>query len=115
MNRAEYTDFENRFADFMEREGLSNLSTVSEEDGCTEPSFSWHPCDCCGRSQGGDRYDCNGYNSNTREVQDGYSVCVDCVYYAEYGVLDDQTMMDVEASDKSEAERYADEQLDQLD
>jgi hypothetical protein len=119
MNHVEYADYEARFAAFMEREGLSNLSTVSDDDGNTEPSFSWNPCHCCQRRFGGDRYDCNGYNPTTEEVQDGYRVCTDCVYYAEYGQLDDMTMLDVEKSReeaaKSEAERYADEVLDQLD
>jgi hypothetical protein len=100
MTKREYAEFEANFAAFMEREGLANLSTVSEEEGCTEPYFSWRPCHCCGSHLGGDRYDCNGYNPTTKEVQDGYSVCQDCVYYAEYGVLDDMTMLEIERSEE---------------
>ena len=92
MNKQQYADYQAAVAEFMESEGLQNLSIV---EGFEEPYFSWSPCDCCGSPLGGDRYDCNGYNSDTKEVQEGYSVCVDCVYYAEYGQLDDMTMLEI--------------------
>lgn len=103
MNRQEYEAYESAVADFFESEGLQNLSIIttdSDEDCETSESyFSWQPCECCCRSLAGDRYDCNGYNPDTEEVQGPYSVCVDCVYYAEYGQLDDMTMLDIEDSD----------------
>ncbi len=98
MNAKQYQRYEAAVAEFFDREGLANLSTVEDADGFDEPSFSWHPCDCCRRSQGGDRYKCNGFNPTTAEVQDGYDVCPDCLYYATYGRLDDETMWDVEHS-----------------
>jgi hypothetical protein len=96
MNKQEYAEYEASVAEFFESEGLANLSIISEEN--SEPYFSWIPCDCCGRPEGGDRYDANGYNPTTKEVQDGYAICTDCMYYAEYGRLDDMTMYGIEDS-----------------
>lgn len=93
MNKQEYRAYELAVARFFDREGIANLSTV---DGNTEPDFSWGHCECCGSHLGGDRYDCSGFNPTTKEVQGTYSVCPDCVYYAEYGQLDDTTMMEIE-------------------
>lgn len=87
MTKAEYAQFESTFTAFMEAEGRDNLSSANDE----EPYFSWHPCDCCRRPLGGMRYEANGYNPTTKEVQE-YKVCEDCLYYSEYGQLDDQTM-----------------------
>lgn len=105
MNNQEYKEYEANVADFFKREGITNLSTVYDEETGEndEPSFSWGPCQCCGSTLGGDRYKCNGYNPTTKEVQN-YTVCTDCVYYAEYGQLDDMTMMDME-EDQNEIER----------
>jgi len=99
MNKRDYAEFERRFAAFMAHEGLANLSTIADASGKTEPYFSWRACDCCGRRFGGDRYDCNGYIPRGNRVSDVYAVCTDCMYYAEYGRLDDATMMEVEASE----------------
>ncbi len=96
MTKSEYAAYEQAVANFMEREGLKSLSTVTDEDGESESHFSWSPCVCCGRNEGGEREDCNGYNPTTKMVQDGYAVCMDCVYYAEYGRLDDTTMAEIE-------------------
>lgn len=99
MNKREYTAYVDEFWDFMGREGLANLSTLPTADGdSSEPYFSWRPCECCGRPEGGDRYDCNGYIPVMGEIGGPYSVCTDCVYFAEYGQLDDMTMLEVEKS-----------------
>jgi len=95
---AHYAEYERRFAAFMQSEGINNLSTQEDQP---EPFFSWSPCDCCHRPLGGDRYTCSGYNPTTKEVQSDYAICVDCYYYAEYGQLDDQTMLDLK--DENEA------------
>lgn len=97
MNKKEYAEYEAAVADFFEREGINCLSADMDkyEEGCVEPHFSNSPCDCCGGLPGM-RTDCSGYNPETEEVQDGYSICADCDYYAEYGQLDDTTMLDVE-------------------
>lgn len=90
MTKQEYVQYEKRVAKFFADEGIDCLG------GDGEPYFSWRRCDCCGSHLGGDRYDCSGYNPTTEEVQDGYSVCSDCVYYAAYGRLDDETMSSIE-------------------
>jgi hypothetical protein len=90
MNREEYKEFQDNFSDFFKSEGITNLTDDSEE-----PYFSWRSCECCGTPLGGDRYHATGYNPTTNGIQE-YEVCQDCVYYAEYGQLDDMTMMDME-------------------
>ena len=94
-NQTNYLEYKQRVEDFFKREGLNNLS-IQEANGSidVEAYFSHSPCDCCSRPLGGDRYTCNGYNPTTKEVQSDYSICIDCVYYNEYGQLDDITMMD---------------------
>lgn len=94
MNKSEYAEYEKAVADFFDRECINCLSydTSVYNEGCIEPHFSWQPCDCCNRPLGGNRTDCNAYNPITEEIQDGYSICDDCMHYAEYGQLDDTTM-----------------------
>jgi len=93
MTKKEYEIYEQRFQDFMERMDLNNLSTKSDENGNCEPYFTWRRCDVCG-GLAGDRYDCNGYSPTNGIIED-IQACPDCVYYAEYGQLDDMTMMDM--------------------
>jgi len=52
----------------------------------------------------GDRYHCSGYCPESKEVY-FYDVCCDCLYYAEYGQLDDVTMMDMEEEEEGERPR----------
>ena len=59
-----------------------------------EPYFSWDSCDCCGSTLGGDRYDVDTYSKRDNEVLE-FSICSDCLFFAEYGQLDDMTMMDL--------------------
>lgn len=69
----------------------------ADECNCEpEAFFSWRPCDCCGAHLGGDRYRASGYNRKENRVQVYEEVCTDCIYYAEYGQLDDITMMELE-------------------
>ena len=91
MTKAEYAEYQQYVADFFEREGLVNLSSTSNE-----PLFSWRPCECCGRPEGGDREEANGFNPTTEEVQGYDCICFDCLYYAEYGQLDDTTLREIE-------------------
>ncbi len=93
MTKSEYVDYEQAVDDFFEREGIANLSSTSGES-----FFSWQPCQCCGRPEGGDREEASGYNPTTKEVQTYDCVCIDCIYYAEYGQLDDETMLEIEKS-----------------
>ncbi len=104
---ADYKEYEQRVAEFFQREGINNLSAMSDAEGNTiQDEFSWRPCDCCRRQLGGTRIQASGYNPTTGEIQE-YKICTDCEYYAAYGQLDDMTMMDMK--DEPEApiqERY---------
>lgn len=111
MNKQEYAAYQAAVADFMQREGIRNLTSGHlrcpecgaevQEGKCSkhglvdEPFFSWSACECCGTTLGGNREHATGYNPTTEEIQE-YTVCEDCVYYAEYGRLDDQTMDEIE-------------------
>jgi hypothetical protein len=123
MTEVEYAEYQRSVAAFFEGEGITNLSSgcyrcpecsehpVMDFDAnypkCPncgfgaypESFFSWNPCHCCGSSLGGNREHATGYNPTTEEVQE-YVVCEDCIYYAEYSRLDDQTMLDIEESTK---------------
>ena len=90
MNREKYKEYKANVAHFFEKEGLTNLSSTGDET-----TFSWGSCECCGSNLGGRRHTAAGYAPETREVFE-YEVCDDCLYYLEYGRLDDQTMMDME-------------------
>ena len=69
---------------FFEEEGVANLSP--EDD---ETFFSHDKCDCCLTSKYGDRRKATGFNPRTREIKH-YTVCLACLYYAEYGeILED--------------------------
>ena len=105
MNCKQYNEFCSAVQEFFELEGINNLSlAVSEEDShcpsCEQEQpfeawFSWSPCECCSRPLGGDRVHATGFNPVTREIQ-CYDICPDCLYFATYGQLDDQTMLDIE-------------------
>lgn len=104
----DYALYEEAVARFFASEGINNLSLESAEypdrearcQVCNEvvdcfPFFSWRACDCCGRNLGGDRYHATGWNDKLGEAF-CYEVCQDCIYYAEYGRLDDMTMRNLE-------------------
>jgi hypothetical protein len=118
MTKAEYKRFEAAFRTFFKREGVVNLTTGylrcpqcggewddsgkcekcgADQQCWDEPMFSKSPCDCCGTRLHGDREHATGFTPTTREVQE-YEICSDCAYYAEYGRLDDTTMLEVERS-----------------
>jgi ribosome-binding protein aMBF1 (putative translation factor) len=63
-----------------------------------EPYFSWSRCELCGSTVGGTREDAHAYYEGQLVH---LRICSDCVYYAEYGHLDDQTMSDIEAETES--------------
>ena len=112
MNSQEYKEYEADVAEFFERECITNMSSTYDEDtgeGSMEPFFSWSPCQCCGSTLGGDRQECSGYNPTTKEVHGPFTICQDCEYYAEYGRLDDQTMLDIEEDQKEVARRHAED------
>jgi hypothetical protein len=107
MTAAEYDDYVWRVNDFMERERINCLNPeIADEDTgeWIESCFSRHDCECCQRPLAGARVECGGYNPTTKEVQGGYQVCHDCVYFATYGKLDDDTMWQVEKDRAREEE-----------
>ena len=77
---------------------LSTLKAVEcepsecERESAEEASFSWSACDCCGSTLGGDRHPAHGW-LDKQLVH--LSVCNDCLYYINYGQLDDMTMAEV--------------------
>jgi hypothetical protein len=93
MKWHEYRDYVEKVNDFYST-GLESLCSLD-----LEPYFSWSSCECCNSNLGGDRYDCQSFNRQTKNVYD-FSVCLDCYYYAEYGQLDDTTMLEVEKGEK---------------
>lgn len=108
MTKEEYVEYVNSVNDFFKREGIINLSPEAgdhadhdcvicgETVGYGEGYFSSQPCECCGSYLGGTRYHATGY---CPEINQGlcFEVCPDCIYFAEYGQLDDMTMLDMEA------------------
>jgi hypothetical protein len=83
---ADYRKFQRNFELFVKDFKLSHLSTGSEN------TFSWDRCDCCLDDDGGDRYALYAHQEGNSEIVT-FSVCPDCLYYANYGQLDDETMM----------------------
>lgn len=123
MNKAEYDAYVKSVEDFFTKENIANLSpghlscpvcgpndyeeslAWNDDDQCPEcgcereaandPYFSWTYCECCQQPLGGNRQHATGANNDTHEIQE-YEVCEDCIYFAEYGRLDDTTMMNLE-------------------
>lgn len=76
--------------------GLSDEPTEQERELAEEPSFSWSACEACGSSLGGNRHPAHGI------MEDGailhLSICMDCLYFLNYGQLDDASMQEIEDS-----------------
>ena len=92
MTLSEYRDYEKSVKSFFDYNNISHLSPIYQE---WDPYFTWRNCDCCSRFLGGDRVECNSFNNKTKEIVGTYEVCMDCYYYAEYGQLDDMTMLEI--------------------
>jgi hypothetical protein len=120
MTQQECASFERAVAEFFRREGLDSLSIGrltcpscgadgdrwrdswfrtgacpvcgARREEWEGSRFSWWPCDVCGSRLGGNRSTCIGHNPTTHAVQGEFEVCDDCLYYVEYGRLDDQTV-----------------------
>jgi len=84
----DYEEYEQAFAEFFKSEGIQNLSTSPD----VEPHFSHVPCDCCKGHFAGNRFEAWAYTLAPQRIQGPHIVCEDCIYYATYGRLDDQTM-----------------------
>ncbi len=99
-NAMEYAQYESDVATFIAREQLSYLSTGTDwipkdQGGNVDPWFSWTPCECCGSTLGGNREYLFTRNENDTIVH--FEICEDCVYYLNYGRLDDMTMQRIQA------------------
>lgn len=69
--------------------------TEHQRELAEEPHFSWSACECCGSSLGGDRHKAHGIIQGTKELIH-LEVCSDCLYFLNYGQLDDTSMADIE-------------------
>lgn len=87
MTRAEYRDYQDRFA-----AGMAGFDYLV---GISNTFWSWSMCELCCRPDGGQREDAIAVNVATGERL-RLAVCEDCIYYAEYGRLDDSTMMEID-------------------
>jgi hypothetical protein len=84
--QSEYLAYQKRVAEFQRTYALSHLSTGDQNH------FSWQACECCGDADGGDRYNLYAHQQGNSESVT-FSICSDCVYYINYGRLDDATML----------------------
>ena len=50
---------------------------VENGDICDEGSFSWHPCDDCNTSLGGNSYAAHGIDENDELIH--FKICQDCL------------------------------------
>ena len=114
MTHQEYAKYEAKVSHFMR--GLVAIST-GPRPGCpsclkeygdveaierAETWFSWSPCEICESTLGGDR--CEWHALEAGEIADPRNIwpevihgtcCMDCMYYLNYGRLDDKTMAEV--------------------
>jgi hypothetical protein len=68
----------------------------SEVEDADEPHFSWSSCEVCGSHLGGDRHPWHARTKDGSLIHG--TCCSDCLYYLNYGTLDDTTMLSVEES-----------------
>jgi hypothetical protein len=89
---ADYAQYEKAVAKFFADNKISGA--YGRIDCDAEPYFSWRACDCCNRRLGGNR---EVYSFPTIDDRIQAEICCDCVYYLEYGQLDDMTMLGIES------------------
>ena len=97
--KSDYAEYQRRVAKFFEKNNIDDLTTSADADGNIESYFGWSPCDCCRRHLGGERYAAVGH-SYIRGIVLDFNICADCMYYAEYGQLDDLTMLNLKDDTK---------------
>lgn len=104
MTKQQYTEYQDRVAAYLT--GVEAVSTgpCPGCDECSEclrpngeyhedPWFSWQPCEIC-HGLAGDRESWHGIVDG--KIVHG-SCCTDCVYYLNYGQLDDMQMHEIDA------------------
>ena len=67
------TDAQNEINDILDS-GLWDF--VTDENGNTEPYFSWSECEACGDGLGGNRYDIAAIVNGNEFT---WAICADCV------------------------------------
>ena len=73
---------EQKIKEFMKREGIT---TLNEIDTSQEAYYSSQGCEICDDFLGQDVYDCHGFHPQTNNVIDNYKVCLECLYFINYG------------------------------
>jgi hypothetical protein len=109
MTKEEYAEYERKFGLWHEQARFPSSGDCEGCEECTdvycydlqhgrtpeiEAHFSWEPCEVCGSKLGGDRYPIHSVDANGDILH--WEACLDCVYYIEYGRLDDMTMLEIE-------------------
>lgn len=94
MTKKEYVKYERRFAEWHDSVQFPSSGYCPGCAECCEEHFSWYSCPICGTHLGGNRYPVH-YVDSDGEIEH-IDACTDCVYYLEYGRLDDQTMLDMD-------------------
>lgn len=93
--KAEYKAYKQAVENFL----LSN----NVKSGCFGPKnsdsegfFSWQFCECCNSELGGNR-ETYLFRQNDGGLFEA-DICTDCIYYLHYDGLDDESMLEIEAS-----------------
>lgn len=73
--------------------GLPKDAGEHELEIAGEPHFSWHACEACGSTLGGNRYPAHGRDKDGALIH--FRICEDCLYFLNYGRLDDMTMAEM--------------------
>ncbi len=102
MTKQEYTEYQESFKNGSK--GFAAWSSGfyldcqdcynNEHNILNEGHFSSQACEICGSRLGGDRFAAHALDDNNEIIH--FEICTDCVYYMEYGQLDDMTMLGVE-------------------
>jgi len=88
MTKKEYQEYVERVVRFIESENIE----VHSETGSS--GFMKSPCECCGNHDAGNRETIKAGPCGGPFFE--YDICMDCVYFLEYGQLNDSTMMEIE-------------------
>lgn len=107
MTRKEYEKYVAKVETFFDREGITHLSMTipdyGEQSKCKycgrqidgAAFFSYLACECCGHTENGDRYHCSGFHPQAGNIL-CFDVCPDCMYFSQYGQLEDKIMLEIE-------------------